>query len=52
MCKEVSRDQLERGDIAQDLSGLWSAPRVIPPLANGAAQVVDWLLRKYSLSGD
>ena len=52
VCREVSRNQLESGDIALDLSSLWSAPQVTPPVASGATQVVDWLLRKYSLSGD
>jgi hypothetical protein len=50
--REVSRGQLERGDIAQDLSGLWSTPPVDPPHANGVAQVADWLLRGLSLWGD
>ena len=52
VCREVSRDQLQHGDIAQDLSGLWAAPQVNPPIAHGAAQVVDWLMHKFSLSGD
>jgi UDP-N-acetylglucosamine:LPS N-acetylglucosamine transferase len=51
VCREVSRNQLERGDIARDLSSLWSAPQVAPPLASGATQVVDWLIRQLSLSG-
>jgi UDP:flavonoid glycosyltransferase YjiC (YdhE family) len=51
-CREVSRDQLQRGDIAQDLSSLWAAPQVTPPLANGATQAADWLMRRLSLSGD
>lgn len=52
LCREVAREQLERGDIAQDLSALWSAPQVAPPKAEGAAQVADWLMRKISLPGD
>ena len=52
VCREVSRDQLERGDIAQDLSSLWSAPQVTPPIAGGAVQVADWLMHRLSLSGD
>ena len=47
VCREVSRRQLERGDIAQDLSSLWSAPQITPPVASGATQVVDWLIRKF-----
>jgi len=49
VCREVSREQLQNGNIAQDLCALWSAPQVTPPPANGANQVVDWLLREYSL---
>ena len=52
VCRELSREQLERGDIAAALSGLWAAPQVTPPLANGAAEAADWLQRKLSLSGD
>jgi hypothetical protein len=48
VCREVSRDQLQHGDIAQNLSALWSVPRVTPPLANGAAQAADWLMRRLS----
>ena len=52
MCKEVAREQLESGDIAQDLSGLWSIPQINPPRADGTAQVADWLMRKLSHPGD
>jgi UDP:flavonoid glycosyltransferase YjiC (YdhE family) len=48
VCREISREQLQNGDIAQSLSALWSAPRVTPPTANGAEQAADWLLRKLS----
>ncbi len=51
VCREVSREQLESGDIARDLSALWSAPRVIPPVASGATQVADWLMQEFFLSG-
>ncbi|MFZ2160652.1 MAG: hypothetical protein WAW02_00410 [Sideroxyarcus sp.] len=52
LCREVAREQLERGDIAHDLSALWFAPQVAPPEADGTAQVADWLLHKLSLPGD
>jgi hypothetical protein len=52
VCREVSREQLESGDIAQDLSGLGSVPQIVAPLPGGAAQVADWLMGKLSLSGD
>ena len=48
VCREVSRERLERGDIAQDLSGLWAVPPAAPPIPDGAAQVADWLARRFS----
>lgn len=50
--REVSREQLQTGDIARDLYALWSAPRATPPEANGAAQAVGRIMREFSLSGD
>jgi hypothetical protein len=52
LCREVSRDQLLRGDIAQDLSMLWASPPITPPKPDGASQAADWLMRSLSLSGD
>ena len=52
VCREISRKQLESGDIVPDLSSLLAAPTVNLPAANGAAQVVDWLMGSSSLSGD
>lgn len=49
LCREVSRDALERGELAESLEELWSAP---PPAAfapAGAAQVADWLATKLGL---
>jgi hypothetical protein len=51
-CREVSREQLADGNIAQDLSALVSAPKLASPAADGANQVANWLLRTLSLSGD
>ena len=48
VCSEVSREQVQCGDIAQDLFALWSAPLATPPLASGAAQAADWLMRQLS----
>jgi hypothetical protein len=48
VCREVTRERLERGDIAQDLFALWAAPPATPPIPDGAAQVSDWLARKFS----
>lgn len=52
VCREVSRGQLESGDIAQDLSALLSVPAMPPLFANGAAQVADCLANMVSHSGD
>jgi hypothetical protein len=52
VCREVSRGQLESGVIAQDLSWLWSVPKTVAPMPDGAAQVADWLMGRLSLSGD
>ena len=52
VCGEIARGQLQRGDISKQLSELWSAPKVTPPIPDGAAQVADWLIHKLSLSGD
>ena len=52
VCREISREQIDSGSIADDLSALWSAPPSAPPLANGAAQVCDWLMHRFSLQGD
>lgn len=38
VCREVPREQLECGDIANELDELWSVPPVVPPLAEGAEQ--------------
>lgn len=51
VCREVSRMQLENGNIAQELYDLWSAPRPVPPIPDGALQVAEWLIRKLSPFG-
>jgi hypothetical protein len=48
VCGEIARGQLQRGDISKQLSELWSAPKVVPPIPDGAAQVADWLKHKLS----
>jgi hypothetical protein len=52
LCREVSRKQIVCGHFAEDLSKLWSASPVAPPLADGAAQVCDWLTKRLPLQGD
>jgi hypothetical protein len=49
LCREVSRDALERGDIAGSLEELWNAPRPAPFAPAGAEQVADWLATKLGL---
>jgi len=46
MCREVSRAQLENGNIATELHGLWPAPRAVLPIPDGAPQVAEWLTSK------
>jgi hypothetical protein len=52
VCREVTREQLESGELGSALTELWSAPALTPPQPVGAEQVADWLLHKLSLSGD
>ena len=52
VCHEVSRAQIESGNIAGDLQALWSASPFAPLQAGGAAQVCDWLANSPSLQGD
>jgi UDP:flavonoid glycosyltransferase YjiC (YdhE family) len=42
-CREVTRQELERGALAQELERIWSAPPFARPAPDGAAQVADWL---------
>lgn len=51
VCREVSRMQLESGSIAPELYDLWSAPRPVQPIPDGAPQVAEWLKRKLSPFG-
>lgn len=46
ICAEVSREQLECGNIENELSRLWATPPIVPPIPDGAAQVADWLMRR------
>ena len=52
VCSEISREQLESGAIAKELSGLLTAPQVSPPVPDGAAQAADRLMSYLALSGD
>lgn len=48
-CREVSRDDLERGNIEALLEGFLNAPRPEPVIPTGAEQVADWLAMKLDL---
>ncbi|MDH4215787.1 MAG: hypothetical protein OEV23_02680 [Gallionella sp.] len=48
LCREVSRDVLERGDIAGALGELWDTPPPKPVIPTGAKQVAEWLSRKLA----
>ena len=43
LCREVSREALERGDIAGALTEIFHAQRPAPVVPEGAEQVADWL---------
>lgn len=50
-CREVSREQLERGAIRQALFELWSLPAPVAPDPAGAAQAADWLMNRLAPFG-
>ena len=49
LCREASRDDLERGNIEDLLEGIWNAPRPEPVIPTGAEQVTNWLAGKLEL---
>jgi hypothetical protein len=42
-CREVSRDVLEQGDVAEALKEMWGTPRPETVIPEGAGQVAEWL---------
>jgi hypothetical protein len=46
LCREVPRDALEQGEIAETLRELWNEPRPDPVIPNGAEQAAAWLAGK------
>ena len=46
LCREVSRDVLEQGSIAEALEEIWNAPQSKPLVPTGALQVAEWLVEK------
>lgn len=51
-CLEISRRQLERGDLAAALESIWRMRRPERATPDGAAQVADWLMHRLSHSGN
>ena len=49
LCREVSRDALERGKISEVLEELWKAPGSKPVIPSGAQQVAKWLAERVDL---
>ncbi|MCR4302729.1 MAG: hypothetical protein NUV63_00690 [Gallionella sp.] len=49
VCRAVSRDALERGDIADELEELWNAARPEPVIPQGIEQAADWLEMRIGL---
>jgi UDP:flavonoid glycosyltransferase YjiC (YdhE family) len=47
-CREVSRDALEKGDLAGELESLWRMRQTEPVKPDGAAQVADWLMQRLA----
>lgn len=47
LCREVSRDALEQGNIAGELEEMWNAQRPEQVIPEGAKQVADWLAEKF-----
>ncbi len=48
VCREVSRNALERGNIADELTGLWNTSQPERMQPEGTAQAADWLLRRLN----
>jgi UDP:flavonoid glycosyltransferase YjiC (YdhE family) len=46
LCREVSRDALEQGDVAEALREIWNAPRPKAVIPEGGEQVANWLAER------
>jgi hypothetical protein len=44
VCREVSRQALEQGNIAGELENIWNKPQPERLIPDGAAQVAEWLM--------
>jgi len=49
LCREVARDTLEQGKIADVLEEIWNAPKPVPVIPEGAKQVAEWLAEKIAV---
>ena len=49
LCREVSRDVLEQGVIAEVLQEIWNTPRPEAVIPQGGEQVANWLAEKLNL---
>ena len=49
LCREVSRDALEQGKIADVLEEIWKVPGPKPVIPEGAQRVAEWLAEKLAL---
>jgi hypothetical protein len=49
LCREVSRNALEQGNVAGELEEIWNATRPKPVIPDGADQVADWLAKRLNL---
>lgn len=47
-CREVTRDEVEAGEVGGALQALWNAPQREPVLPQGSQQVADWLAVKLA----
>ncbi|HUW75943.1 MAG TPA: hypothetical protein VMV70_04630 [Gallionella sp.] len=48
LCREVARDTLEQGKIAEVLEEIWNASRPKPVIPEGANQVAEWLAERLN----
>ena len=48
-CREVSRDVLEQGMIAEVLQEIWNTPRPEPVIPKGGEQVANWIAEKLNM---
>lgn len=49
VCREVSRDTLNKGEIGGLLDELWQAARPVPVTPKGAEQAAEWITKKLGL---